>query len=130
MDNNHPLNRHRMLGRLLAAVTALIMIAAGCGGDGYSSGPDMNPGSSTGGTSTSITVRNNFFDPAATTVGVGSSVTWTWAQGATDHNVTFNDGTTSPTQATGGYVRLFAAAGTFPYRCTIHPGMNGTVTVR
>jgi plastocyanin len=130
MDNNHPLNRHRMLGRLLAAVTALIMIAAGCGGDGYTSAPGGSPGGSSGTTSNSITVRNNVFDPSATTVAVGTTVTWTWAQGSTDHNVTFDDGAKSATQATGGYSRVFGAAGAFPYRCTIHPGMNGTVTVR
>lgn len=41
------------------------------------------------------------------------------------------------TAACGGYSSAggrfsfeFQSAGTFPYRCTIHPGMVGTVTVR
>ena len=29
----------------------------------------------------------------------------------------------------GVYTHTFATAGTFPYECTIHGGMNGTITV-
>ena len=123
--------RRRVRGRLLAIVMALTVTAAACGGDGYSSdGPTGTPGGSTGSTSSNITVRNNFFDPAATTVAVGTTVNWSWAQGAVDHNVTFADGVRSATQSSGSYSRTFSAAGTFSYQCTIHPGMNGSVTIR
>lgn len=103
-----------------------------CGGDGYGSGPDDNgtPGGAVGSTSSSITVRDNRFDPSATTVPTGTTVTWTWAQGATTHNVTFADGTKSATQTTGTYARTFATAGTYAYECTVHSGMTGSVTVR
>lgn len=50
-----------------------------------------------------------------------------------------DDGPTNPgvtlelnsgTLAAGvGFQHTFASAGTFPYRCTIHPGMTGSVTV-
>ena len=122
----------RLRGGLLAIVTAMTLLTAACGGDGYGSngGPTGTPGGSTGSTSSSITVRNNSFDPSATTVAVGTTVNWSWAQGATDHNVTFADGQKSATQATGSYSRTFSSAGTFSYNCTIHPGMNGSVTVR
>ena len=111
-------------------MTALLAVSAvGCGGgsDSYGSGP--NTGGSTGSRTTSITVRNNVFDPSATTVAVGSTVSWTWAQGAVAHNVTFEDGEKSANQSTGGYSRLFGTAGTYSYRCTNHPGMSGTITV-
>ena len=115
-------------------IGAALITAAGCGGgsDGYGSGPTDRgaPGGTTGSTSSSITVSNNRFDPAATTVPTGTTVTWTWAQGAADHNVTFADGTRSATQATGTYTRSFGTAGTYTYQCTLHSGMNGTVTVR
>jgi len=110
---------------LLAAV---LVAAVGCGGSGgsYGSGPTNSGGS----TSKQIAVKNNAFDPSATTVPVGSTVTWTWAQGSVSHNVTFSDGTKSPDQSTGSYSRLFDTAGTYPYTCTIHPGMSGSVTVQ
>jgi plastocyanin len=113
---------------------AVIVAAAGCGGGGggYGSGPAETgtPGGTTGSTSSTITVSNNRFDPATTTVQTGTTVTWTWAQGATNHNVTFADGTKSATQATGTYSRSFGVAGTYAYECTVHSGMSGTVTVR
>ena len=117
--------RTRLPRRLF--LLALATAACGGGGDGYSAGPNGNNGPST---STTVTVRNNVFDPAATTVGVGATVSWTWAQGAVAHNVTFDDGPKSATQSTGGYARTFATAGTYPYHCTQHPSMTGTVTVR
>ena len=111
---------------LLAAV---LVAAAGCGGSGgsYGSGPNNNSG---GSTSKQIAVKNNLFDPSATTVPVGSTVTRSWAQGSLVHNVTFDDGPKSADQSTGGYSRLFDNAGTYPYHCTIHPGMTGSVTVQ
>ena len=88
--------------RLLISIVSVTVIAAGCGGDGgYSSGPvNSNPS-----TSTTVSVQNNVFTPSATTVGVGATVSWTWAQGAAEHNVTFDDGQKSATQSTGGYTR-------------------------
>ena len=110
-------------------LTAVVVAAVGCGGSGgsYGSGPNNNP---TGSTSKQITVKNNVFDPASTTVSVGSTVTWTWAAGSVNHNVTFDDGQKSADQSTGGYTRVFDKAGAFPYHCTNHPAMTGTVTVQ
>lgn len=110
---------------MLAAAVA----GAGCGGSGgsYGSGPNNNPG---GSTSKQVSVKNNLFDPSATTVPVGSTVTWTWADGADVHNVTFDDGQKSADQSSGGYTRVFGTAGSYPYHCTRHPGMTGSVTVQ
>src|SRR5687768_12787658 len=115
--------------RLVVLVTLLAAATSACGGGGagYSSAPNEKAG---GSTSTTVTDRNNVFDPSATTVGVGATVTWTWAAGAIDHNVTFDDGPKSVTQSSGGYARTFATAGTYPYRCTQHPAMTATVTVK
>ena len=118
-----------MRARPFVLLTLLALSAGACGGDGYGSGPNekASGGSST---STTVTVRNNIFDPSATTVGVGATVSWSWAAGAVDHDVTFDDGPKSPTQSSGGYARTFTTVGTYPYHCTQHPGMTGTVTVR
>jgi plastocyanin len=118
--------RYRSIVRW-AAAGYVVAACGGGGGDSYGSGPNVNPGSSN---STSITVKNNVFEPAATMVTVGSTVSWTWAQGSVNHNVTFDDGPKSADQSSGGYARVFDKVGTFPYHCTNHPAMTGTVTVK
>jgi plastocyanin len=58
-------------------------------------------------------------------------VTWTFAE---THNVTFNaaapTGGNIPDTPSGSVSRTFPAAGSFPYRCTLHAGMNATVNVQ
>jgi plastocyanin len=109
---------------LLAALIA----AAACSGDNGDGG--QGPGETPDG---DILVRNNSFDPAELQVAPGSTVVWAWASGGVTHNVTFGDGEASGNRATGTYERTFAAAGSFPYHCTIHgtatSGMRGAVTV-
>ncbi len=114
----------------------LLVLAAAlaCGGGGTTAPATGGGGGGGGGggvpsTSNAIAVGDNFFNPAATTVPVGTTVTWTFGTGTT-HNVTFGDGTTSGDRSTGTYTRTFNTAGTFGYRCTIHAGMNGSVTVQ
>ncbi|HEX3605427.1 MAG TPA: plastocyanin/azurin family copper-binding protein [Candidatus Dormibacteraeota bacterium] len=71
------------------------------------------------------------FDPTAVTVSAGGVVQWTNAGGPA-HNVTFdaNPELTSGTMNAGDKYELkFTRAGTYPYHCTFHPGMEGTVTV-
>jgi plastocyanin len=109
---------------LLAALVA----AVGCGGD--DNGGDGGAGPEPEG---DIIVENNDFDPSSLEVAQGASVVWAWSSGGVTHNVTFDDGEQSGNRASGTYTRTFAAAGTFPYHCTIHgsatSGMRGSVTV-
>lgn len=118
--------------RIRAMNTGLLIccaaLAVACGkGTTYSTAPSGGPPQ--GSTSTSIAVGNNFFQPSATTVPAGSTVTWTWA-GGVSHNVTFDDGVASSTQSSGTYSRTFQNPGTYAYHCTIHGmAMSGTVTV-
>jgi plastocyanin len=118
---------------MLGAV--LLVLAASCGGGGTNAGP-TGPGNTgtgtgnTGGNSNSVSVGDDFFSPAATTVTAGTTVTWTW-KGSISHNVTFDDGTASATQSSGTFSRVFNTAGTYPYHCTIHgTAMSGSVTVQ
>lgn len=78
--------------------------------------------------SASVSVDEYAFDPDEATVAVGGTVTWTWI-GDEAHNVTFT-GAASPDQVDGTYSRTFTTAGAFPYQCTLHAGMNGTITVQ
>lgn len=74
----------------------------------------------------------NTFQPQAVAIKAGGSVTWSF--GSVLHNVTFSAG--SPTGGNIGTVsnttlsRTFPNAGNFPYDCTLHAGMTGTVVVR
>lgn len=100
----------------------------GTGGTGGGGGGGTNPCPST---SRTVTVADNTFTPACTTVPSGSTITWTWA-GGTDHNVTFSNTQlgASATQTTGTYSKSFPTPGTVGYRCTIHPGMDGSIVVQ
>jgi plastocyanin len=122
--------------RLQRRLTAgLLLATAACGGGSDDGGTQPNnpgnPGNpGTPSTSNAISVRDNSFSPAATTLATGTTVTWTWA-GSNPHNVTFADGPASATQAAGTFSRTFASAGTFNYTCTVHgASMSGTITVR
>jgi plastocyanin len=140
------MRRRRSLTELTLFVT--VCVSACSGGSGTTGTANQNP-PPTGqqppgqqppsGNTNAITVRNGGFDPAATTVTAGTTVTWTWdacrddgygATECTDHSVSFDDGPTSPTQSRGTFSRQFNAVGTFGYRCKVHSGMAGQVIAR
>ena len=78
-----------------------------------------------------VTVGDNFFNPSNLTIQVGDSVEWRNASGGNSHNVTANNGSfASNTSSSFTFVRTFTASGTTNYRCTIHSGMTGVVTVQ
>lgn len=73
----------------------------------------------------------NIFTPTPVTIVAGGSVTWSF--GTVPHNVLFQSagapadvGIVSSTSVS----RTFPTAGTYPYTCSLHAGMNGTVTVQ
>jgi len=71
------------------------------------------------------------FSPTSSSAKVGQVIQWT-NTGSVLHNITFDeagcltDASFSP-QST--WEIKFTTAGSYPYHCTIHPGMNGTLTV-
>ncbi len=75
---------------------------------------------------------NKTFSPTAVTVAPGDSVTWTWA-GDRSHNVTADTGQadtfSSGNKTTGTFLKTFNVTGRFTYKCTLHSGMNASVTV-
>lgn len=83
---------------------------------------------------TVITVNNNFFSPADAVIPVGGALRWSWVNGI--HNVSPISGTDTflgaPTQGAGGSYGpiIFDVAGIYTYDCTLHAGMNGTITVQ
>jgi plastocyanin len=135
-----------------AGFAALLLFAMACGGGGGGPSeptPPDNGGQATGGTvsgntSKTVSVQNDLFSPANTTVAAGGTVTWSWntctsdpiygGEACSPHNVTFDDGAHSATQDHGTFSRTFATAGTYSYHCTLHgtatTGMRGSITVQ
>ncbi len=73
------------------------------------------------------------FSPGNITVAAGQVIQWTIASDSVPHNVTFDSygDLTSPASLGPGqtWQIKFTVPGTYPYRCTIHDGMNGQITV-
>lgn len=78
-------------------------------------------------------ISSNQFSPGTTSAKVGQVVQWTVAQDSVPHNVTWDtDQTLNSPQSIGpgeSWQVKFTVAGTYTYHCTIHPGMNGQITV-
>jgi len=84
-------------------------------------------------TSGSLTVdaADNVFDPIDAMITTGTTVTWENV-GSVDHTVTpdGHDEWTGLTLSPGEtFQHTFDTAGDYPYDCTIHAGMSGTITV-
>src|SRR5262249_32907921 len=71
------------------------------------------------------------YSPDQITVPVGTIVMWTNNDTVThtvvQNAVSFNSGNITPG---GSYSMTFTTAGSYPYHCSIHPGMVGLVTVQ
>jgi len=122
----------------LASLLTCAVALAGCGGGASSptpTTPTPTPGGATP-TAASIQAGASFltttaYAPNPIVISVGSTIKWTNNDNIT-HDVTsqnnlFISGELAPGAT---YSHTFQSAGTFPYYCTIHPMMVGTVTVQ
>jgi plastocyanin len=78
-----------------------------------------------------VLIQGNAFSPGTITIAAGTTIKWTNKDGV-NHTVTSDSGLfDSGSFGNGGtFSRQFNTAGTFPYHCTIHSGMLGTVIVQ
>lgn len=116
---------------LTMSVAALV---ASCGGRSYGSSPaSPTPVSGTADLTITITGMNGAqsFSPNPASVRVGQTVAWRNADSLT-HTAT-SAGTGFDTGNVGAGATstpvMMGTAGSFDYRCRIHPGMTGTVNV-
>jgi plastocyanin len=114
---------------LIATLSAVVLIA-GCTS---SSQPPVTPaGTQTqvpGGST--VTIQNFAFSPAEITVPKGTTVTWV-NEDSVNHQIADDTGTvfTSESLPKGAtYSFTFDMPGSYPYHCSIHPSMKGTVVV-
>jgi len=90
--------------------------------------------SAVGESTVNVSIANYMFTPGTITVviGVNNTVTWTMNQtGVPYHTVTANDNSWGSGELTTGetYTHTFTTPGTYPYHCTLHTYMMGTVIV-
>ena len=122
---------------MVAAGAALVL--AGCGStSGDNGGQSCTPkGASSGTAAQVVKVVNNpsgtgKYDPQTVSVKTGDTVEWDFQDSALTHSVTSDDNTTfdSCLQTAGAKFQVtFSNAGSFPYHCSIHADMTGTVKV-
>ena len=109
---------------LMAMIGAVLTLAA-CSGDA-GSGPTQVKGDTV-----LVSMPGFSFVPFTASVKVGGVVLFDFP--SEPHNVIFEKKAGAPTDiqvvSNRSIARTFNAAGTFPYDCTIHPGMSGVVEV-
>jgi len=116
--------------RLLLA-GLILGISFGCGSSSPSSPTPAPSGSTISIVMSSSGLTTNAYSPNPLTVTAGTTVTWmnndTITHTATGNTGLFDTGPMAP----GAQVsKVFSTVGSFPYHCTIHPGMVGTINVQ
>ena len=78
-----------------------------------------------------LSIQNLAFQPARIVVSPGTRIVWTNLDGFA-HTVTSDKGiwSSSDVESRSQFARVFSTTGAFPYHCSIHPFMHGTVTVK
>jgi len=120
-------------------VVALSVLIGACGDVGSSdttvttapgSGSSATAPATSGGSEVKVIMTNRSYDPETVTIKVGDTVTWV-NEDAPQHDVVADNGEFKSDLFDKGqtFSFTFTQAGTYPYHCSIHPGMTGTVIV-
>lgn len=112
--------------RRLTLPLLLVATIAGCGGGEPSSSAPAAPLSGT----VEVGMNRLKFEPADITVRTGTSIVWTNLENVPHNVVSEEAGLASELiQKDGTYEKTVATPGEYGYVCTLHPGMEGTITV-
>lgn len=77
-----------------------------------------------------VTIRDLRFSPDSLEIRVGNSVEWRFDDDGLYHHVEAEDGSfESDIVGSGTFTATFNESGSYPYSCSIHPYMTGTVVV-
>jgi len=127
--------------RILATLAGIALVISACSSSGGASAPAPSaaPAASAAGAAcaeasgtgtVAASIKDFAFEPSAISAKVGDTVTFS-NTGAAMHNVTLDaGGCATPNIQPGKADGLqFTVAGSYPFHCTIHPDMKGTITV-
>lgn len=118
----------------IAAITALLVllaVVAGCSSTG--TGTAQPTPALPSGMANVVAIKDFSFTPSALTIKAGSTVSWV-NQGSAPHTVVSDTSsavkfTSTELQSGASYSFTFSKPGVYPYHCSIHPSMVGTITV-
>jgi plastocyanin len=119
--------RLRSSRRAVLASAALLVLTTACGTEPPAASTEVPAGVGPPVASPVVEVDDNVFRPEALVVAAGTEVRWEW-HGRAAHDVS-GDGFESEIMIEGEFRHTFDTVGTYPYVCTLHPGMEGTVYV-
>ncbi len=100
-----------------------LLVLSGC-----DTAPDADAGSDAPATDGQVVVQGFAFRAENITVTAGSQVTWT-NEDVQAHPLQFDDGRRFSLSGGDSVTVPFDNPGVYPYRCAVHQGMTGTVTV-
>jgi plastocyanin len=128
----------------LASAAAMAALLSACGngppsssetgGSAGGGGGATTQGASLGTADVKVSAGDDLkFTPASTSAKVGQIVEWD-NSGSAQHNITFttasaSDATDTSFAAGDKWQVKFTKAGTYDYQCTLHPGMDGKISV-
>ncbi len=106
----------------MPAIAALLMIVGS---------PSVKANDQPSAANTAVKIDNFVFGPQTVTVPAGTTVTWTNSDDI-PHTAVSTDGVfkSKVMDTDEKFSYTFTKAGTYPYYCSIHPKMTGTVVVK
>lgn len=110
-------------GLAMPVVIAMLLLVAGS--------PSVTASNQPSAANAAVKIDNFVFGPQTLTVPVGTTVTWTNSDDI-PHTSVSTDGVfkSKVLDTDEKFSYTFTKAGTYPYYCTIHPKMTGTVVVQ
>jgi plastocyanin len=117
----------RRLPVLLVPLALAAVVLAGCGGDGGGGNGGADAAPATG--VTAVAAKDNTFTPPAIQIPAGTTVSWEFKDRFVPHDVTGDGFKSGEPRRSGTFAHTFDQSGTYPYRCTLHDGMDGRVVV-
>jgi plastocyanin len=107
----------------------MTVLAVGCGGSAEGASGTTAVGSSGDGSAT-VRMVDYSFEPQTITVASGTTITWINEDSVSHNAVADDESWGTDIFGGGGSASItFDSPGTYPYNCTLHAGMVGTVVV-
>ena len=122
----------RRKGGVFAVLLAVVLtVLVGCGSSGSSSSSGSTTAANGGGTSSAVITIKDFTFTTPASVSPGATVT-VHNMDSIAHSVTADTGNTfdSPAQPGDSSFKAPTTPGSYPFHCTPHPEMHGTLVVK